>query len=386
MIHRRMIFIGKLLSLTIIVLSVYFLFLVFPVRAQSTPLPQEPAPQQESFVKAKVVEIVKETNQQMDGYKTLVQIITVQILEGPEINKIITISRGNDVRIAQSQKVSPGTDVILDVMKRPGTTTQYTITDTFRLNYLLYLALGFFVIIVIFAGKKGIGAAIGLSVSLFLIMSFIIPQILHHYNPLFISVLGSMAILLTTTYLAHGFSKQTSIAVLSTFLSLFATIIFAVLAVNLARLAGLGTEDSYLLELNPTQAINPKGLLLGGILIGTLGALNDITTTQVATIFTIFRHNTKLSLLELAEQGFLIGREHIVSLVNTLVLAYAGASLTIFIFFALNPARLPWWVIINNESIAEEIVRAIAGSIGLILAVPVTTFLAAWFAVRKNKQ
>lgn len=372
----------KKLWLAFFVLNL-FIF-VSPAYGQTSALSQEPAPLNEYFVKAKVIQIIKEDIQTIDGYKVLTQRVKLQILEGKDRNKIIIIDRGNDIRLSLSQKISSGETVILDVMQNSGEPTQYTITDTYRLNYILYIALAFFVIIILFAGKKGVGAIIGLGISLCVIMFFIIPQILNHHDPLIISIAGSFIILMTTTYFAHGFSKQTSIAVGSTLLSLIATVLFSILCVNVARLAGLGTEDSYLLELNPAQAINPKGLLLGGIILGTLGALNDVTTTQVSAIFTLFKHNPKLTFLELAENTFLIGREHIVSLVNTLVLAYTGASLVIFIFFALNPSHLPWWVIINNESIAEEIIRTISGSAGLILAIPITTFLASWIATRKK--
>ncbi len=363
----------------------FLLFLIFAffcvsvIHAQTTlPLPKTT----ETFVKAKVIAASEQTTHTIDGYKTVSQKVHVQILDGSQIGKIISIEQESDSHFASAQDITQGQTVILDVITTANQ-TQYTITDIYRLPSLFLLAVIFFFLIILVAGQKGFGSIIGLSVSLLVIMFFIVPQILAQKDPLFISIIGSLIILTTTTYLAHGFSKQTSIAVLSTFLSLAATCICAILAVKASHLAGLGTEDSYLLQISPGQSINAQGLLLGGIVIGTLGALNDITTTQVAAITALFKQSAKLSFLELAEQGFLIGREHIASLVNTLVLAYAGASLTIFIFFVINPSHLPWWVIVNNESVAEEIVRTIAGSIGLILAVPITTFLATWFVMKK---
>jgi len=140
------------------------------------------------------------------------------------------------------------------------------------------------------------------------------------------------------------------------------------------------------LEITPNAIINPKGLLLGGIIISTLGALNDVTTTQAAATIALHKQNPKLKFLDLAEHSFGIGREHILSLVNTLVLAYAGSSLPVFIFFLLNPSHLPMWVIINNESVGEEIIRTVAGSMGLLLAIPISTFLASWWTTRRNNQ
>lgn len=356
---------------------------IFTHHTYAQTLPSEPNPPQEHYVKAKVEQVIKEGTFDFHGYKTFIQTLKLRILSGPEKDTTITVERGNDVKISANQRITAGQTVIVDVLTQ-GNTKQYTITDIYRLSNLWYLAGAFFFLTILFAGKKGLGALLGLGISLFVIMTFIVPQILNHHDPLLISIAGSIIILVATTYLAHGFSKTTSIAVLSTFISLLITCLFSLLAVHIAHLAGLGTEDSYLLEITPGQNINPQGLLLGGIIIGTLGALNDITTTQVVTIFSLFKHNSKLKFLELAEQGFVIGREHIVSLVNTLVLAYAGSALTIFIFFVLNPAHLPWWVIVNNESVSEEIIRTIAGSTGLILAVPITTFLASWIAFKTH--
>src|SRR5579864_9447007 len=171
----------KIFFLVFFVLS--SLFLVLPTHGQTSPLPEEPTSQQEYFVKAKVLQVMKEKTQDIDGFKTLTQIIKLQILEGQEANKVITIEYGNDMRIAQSQKMNAETQVILDVLKRPGTSMQYTITDTYRLNYLMYIAIAFFLFTVLIAGKKGLGAIIGLCISLAVIMLFIVPQILHHQDP-----------------------------------------------------------------------------------------------------------------------------------------------------------------------------------------------------------
>lgn len=368
-------------------LIVGFCFLTFAnlTFAQVAPLPEQLMPQ-DAYYKATVKHILKEQRVQSDGSTVINQEIKVQFLEGPQQGKDVVVERSTDFRLAGNQKVSPGTVVIVDVTTQPGTPVHYTISDIYRLNYLWYLAAAFFAFTLLVAGWKGLSAGGGLIISLLVIMLGIVPAILHHFDPLTVCLMGAVVILLSTTFIAHGFSKATTIAVISTFLSLVATLIFSLLAVHIAHMAGLGTEDSFMLELNPSQNIDARGLLLGGIIIGALGALNDITTTQVAAIYALLRTNPKADLLHLIEQGFIIGREHIVSLVNTLVLAYAGSSLTVFIFFALNPAHLPWWVIVNNETVSEEIIRALAGSFGLVLAIPITTILAAFLASRDRDR
>lgn len=339
-------------------------------------------------MKAKILQVVREDTMIGDGgYNTLNQTLKLQIEDNPEKGKIITLQQGNDARIASIHKYAQGDEVVLDETIAQDNSSHYTITDSYRLPSLFILIFVFFIFTLAIAGNRGLGALVGLGVSFAVIVGYIVPQMLYNQqDPLTVCIIGSFIILFITTFLAHGISKQTAIAVTSTFVALILTYLLSLAAVNLSHLIGLGTEDSYLLELSPGQSINPRGLLLGGIIIGTLGALNDITTTQVAAIFALFKANRDQSLLQLFEHGISIGKEHIASLINTLVLAYAGSSLPVFIFLILNPNHLPYWVIFNSESIAEEVVRTIAGSMGLMLSVPIATFLAAWLAPKFLKK
>jgi uncharacterized membrane protein len=218
-----------------------------------------------------------------------------------------------------------------------------------------------------------------MAISLLVIAKFIVPQILAGNDPLIISIIGCLFIMVVTIYLAHGFSRQTTVALAATFVTLVITGSISIILVKLMHLSGLGSEDAYSLKLGPTALINFKGLLLGGILIGALGVLDDVTTGLTASLFELNRANTKLSFTELIRAGLRVGREHVSSLVNTLVLAYAGASLPIFIILITNPNNYPLWSTLNSEMVIEEIVRTLSGSIGLITAVPLTTLFAAWY-------
>jgi uncharacterized membrane protein len=256
------------------------------------------------------------------------------------------------------------------------------ITDKYRLTPLIIMVIFFFLFVSILAGKKGIGAVIGMFISLGVIVLFIVPQILQGSDPLLISIIGCIGIMVTTIYLAHGVSQQTTVAVASTAISLILTGVCGWFFISVIHLAGLGAEDIFTLQQSIGNSINYQGLLLGGIIIGALGALDDVTTTQSATIYTLAKADPKASMETLITHGFSIGKEHIASLVNTLVLAYAGASIGIFFFLVISQQNhtQPLWVILNSETIVEEVVRTIAGSIGLILAVPLTTVIAAFFA------
>jgi uncharacterized membrane protein len=298
----------------------------------------------------------------------------------------VRLDNGREVTIVDQDSggvhVSAGDRVVVTESSRPDGTPTFVIADRYRLKLNWYLVVGFGVLVVIVAGLRGIGALAGLVFSLFVILKFMVPQIVNGSDPLLISALGGAVILIATTYVAHGFSRQTTLAVAGTLSGLAATVVLAIVSVHVLGLSGGGSEDAAALRFGETRAIDLQGLLLAGIVIGTLGALNDMTTTQSATVFELARGSGDLTLVDLVRRSLSVGREHILSLVNTLVLAYAGAALVVFIFIDVNSDRTPWWVTLNSELISEEVVRTTAGGAGLLLSVPITTLLAAWYVTR----
>ncbi len=336
---------------------------------------------QEEFEKAEVVSIDKSGINDIDGVKVKFQNLTLKIISGSDAGKTIQLTNGGNFFITNEQLVSKGEILILDKSQN-----NFVIQDKYRLDYIPFLLVGFTILFLAVAGRKGIGSILGIIISLAIILGFIVPFIINGSNPLLVAIAGSIVILLVSTYLAHGVSKQTTIALISTFIALIIASLLSITAVNFTHLAGIGDDAAVsLLTASSTSNINLQGLLLAGIIIGTLGALNDITTTQSATIFELKEANKNLKFDELVKKGSNIGREHIVSLVNTLVLAYAGSSLAIFIYFVLNSSHQPLWVLLNNEVIIDEVVRTIAGTCGLILAIPICTYLAAWWVTRTRQ-
>jgi uncharacterized membrane protein len=198
-------------------------------------------------------------------------------------------------------------------------------------------------------------------------------------NPVIISLLGAFAIGAITVYLSHGVSLKSHIALVSIMGTLLAVAVLAHVVILATRLSGFGSEEAAFLLVGDTAQINLQGLLLGGIMLGALGVLDDIAISQVSTVFELRRANKKWDFSELYQAGMRVGRDHVASLVNTLVLAYAGANMPLFILFTISE-HAPAWVHLNSELLAEEIVRTLVGSIGLVLAVPVATFLAAIWA------
>jgi uncharacterized membrane protein len=365
----------------IIYLTLLFLAIVWIPHSTAFAAPPDELDVHETFVRGKILKVVSQKQVKVSQSTFLEEKLSVQILEGQEKNKIVTIETSGDPQ-QKTNKLTEGESVVVDSKPDPSGKMQYSIYEPYRLNMLIFIFLGFLLLIIFIAGRKGVGALIGLILSLLIITLWIIPQIIQGQDPLQICILGACTILIITTYIAHGFSLKTTVAILGTSIALAFAGWLAVTVVQLLQTTGLGNEDIYTLQVGSSHPINAQGLLLGGIIIGTLGALNDITTTQAMTIFTLIKENPKQKFSELFQKGMVIGKEHIASLINTLVLAYAGSSLAVFIFFALNPAQLPWWVILNNETTIEEIIKAIVGSSTLILAVPITTALAAWVAHR----
>lgn len=357
-----------------------FALIKTPAFAQSS-LPQ--APKQE-FFKGIVVQVVEQGEKTIQGYKNYYQTLRVQIIDGTAKGKFTIIENGKDAQITKDQLVAKNQQIIVAKTIYPTGQTTYSIYDYYRLNSLILFIIIFFVAVLIIAGIKGLGSTLGMAVSLGIVIFYIIPEILKGNDPLTITLIGSFFILLITTYLAHGVSKKTTIALISTLISLFLTAGLAIAAVKFNNITGLGNEDSFALSLGPTNIIDIRGLFLSGIIISTLGALNDITTTQSATILELKIANPKLKFMALFEKGLSVGKEHIASLVNTLILAYVGSSFAVFIFLVLNPAHLPYWVILNNEIVSDEVVKIIAGSIGLLLSVPIVTLLASYIFSKKK--
>ncbi|HWY79528.1 MAG TPA: YibE/F family protein [Candidatus Sulfotelmatobacter sp.] len=366
--------------------SISFLFLIsifLPSFAYADP-PDSLDPH-EVYIRAKVLQVVSEGLQNFQDVKTYNEIVQVQFLEGREKGKRAMIGYSLDATFGVQGKIGKGATVVVD--SKPDTTGKmyYSIYEPYRLTSLWWILGAFALLILVVVGKKGIGAVIGLAISLLIIMLYIIPQILAGRDPLTICISGAIVILFGTTYIAHGISLKTTVALISTAFSLIIAAFLSFLVVQLTYILGIADQNSYVLQLWTKHLINAQGLFLGGIIIGTLGALNDITTTQSITVFTLAKESPKQHFSHLYWKALHIGREHIISMINTLVLAYAGSSIALFLFFAFNPANLPWWLLLNDQATMEEVIRAVVGSAALLFAVPITTLLASWVSLNRKR-
>lgn len=341
--------------------------------------PEFPA---DEFYRGRVTEILEEGTQEVGGLSQPFQRLKIEITSGKEKGTTQEILYGRDVTIVEDQKFAVGDGVVLvKIYSIDG--PSYFLMDGYRVP-ALFTALAIFIfLVIIMARLKGVASLLGLLFTVLVLMFYIIPRIMSGANPLTVSLTGAFIIAVVSLYLAHGFSRRTSIALGSTVVSLGLSALLAVAFVSMGRLFGLGSEEAFFVQVTPTATINLRGLLLGGIIIGALGVLDDITTAQTAAVDEIHKANPTLSTKELYRRGLSVGKEHISSLVNTLVLAYAGASLPLFLLFSLN--EQPWWVVLNSEHIAEEVIRTLVGSSTLVLAVPIATYFAARLLISKRK-
>jgi uncharacterized membrane protein len=273
-------------------------------------------------------------------------------------------------------------DPIVVVEVQPATATTsgvYSFYGFQRKTPLLVLLTLFIGLALIIGRKNGFRALIGLVFTLFLLIKFALPAITTGESPLLVSVVAASAVMLVTLYLCHGPNARTSCAVIGTLTSLAITGALAQLFTNASRFTGIGNEEvSYLRAVAPS--IDAKGLLLAGIIIGALGILDDVTVTQASAVWELHHADPTLPFRKLYSSAMRIGRDHIASTVNTLVLAYAGAALPLLVLF--SQAGVAWREVALEESVASEIVRTLVGSIGLMASVPITTALTALVVAR----
>ena len=258
--------------------------------------------------------------------------------------------------------------------------TRYLFIDYQRGVPLVALGVLFAVVVIGLSRLSGVAALAGLALSLLVLVRFVLPAILEGASPIAVAIIGSATIMFAALYLTHGVNVRTSTAVLGTLASLLLTGVLATYFVDLTRLTGFGSAEALFLQISAGQ-VNLEGLILGGVIIGTLGVLDDVTITQASAVWEIHLANPALGPRELYRSAVRIGRDHIASTVNTLVLAYAGASLPLLILFTLADFSLG--DTLTSEVIAQEVVRTLVGSIGLVASVPITTGLAALVVTRE---
>jgi uncharacterized membrane protein len=305
--------------------------------------------------------------------------ITVRLTSGTDMGTSVTQTLTPD----QTAVYVTGEKVVMDYSPSAPVALRYTVEDADRSVPVAVLA-GVFALAVVLVGRlRGLAALVALAISFLVLTFFVLPAILNGENPLAVAVVGGGLIMLLALYLCHGFSARTSVAVLGTMVSLALIGGLGEVFIQLTRLTGnTSDETAFVHSLFP--GIQLPGLLLAGVIIGSLGVLNDVTVTQASSVWELRAANPDLGVRALYRAAIRIGRDHIASTVNTLVMAYAGAALPLMLLFSLSHRGV--WQVATSQIVAEEVVRTLVGSIGLIASVPLTTGLAALVASRDDRK
>ncbi len=342
---------------------IILLFIPNLVRAQSN----------QAIQTTKQVEaVVSKILEQKSGYQKLDLLIT----GGDSKGKHIEIENGK-IPVANPLTYQVGDKVILTVSTISNGKNSAYISDYLRRDSLYWLFAIFIVLALVVTRNKGLRAIIGMGISFLVIFSFVLPNILVGNNPIQVVIFAAFFIIPITFYISHGLNKKTTAAIIGTLITIIITGILAAIFVHAARLTGTASEEvAYLVQLKQNN-LNLQGILFAGILIAVLGILNDITVSQAAIVAELKQTSKELSFKDLYFKAMSVGKDHIASMINTLILVYTGTALPLLLLFVNNPH--PFTEIINYEIVAEQVVSTLVASIGLILAVPLTTLIACFF-------
>lgn len=324
---------------------------------------------EDTLFRAKVIEVVSEEVVPLPGASVT---ITVQTLRAQVIGTGEIIVIENDrVRLKKG-----------DTFFANYIDTQdgrfYTVRDPDR-RVALAFAIGFFALAVVaIGGWIGFRALISLVVSFAIIIPFLIPALATGTSPLLVSFFFSALILALTMGITHGINRLTVASFVGSILTVLVAVVAGAFFTSFARLSGFADDSATILNLTTGGTLNMEGLLLGALIIGFLGVIDDLAITQIAMAAELKKANPELSRLEIYKRTMRVGREHLGAVVNTLFLAYAGAAMPLLLLFGLSPASP--WLLVNSEIIAVEVVRATVGGFALALALPITSALGALMA------
>ena len=334
-------------------------------------------------VRARVASILEEGTIDLGGTVQTYQLLRVEILDGEYAGIPLEIDYGKRQIHPEGVRFDVGDELIVAVSVAPDGRVNAYFADYVRTPMIGWLALAFALAIIVTGKWKGVRSLLAMAFSLFVIIQYIIPHILVGEDPVRVSIIGAAILLTATLYVTYGWTLKTHASVLGMIVVLVLTGTLAWFAILLTRLAGTASEEAFFLIQMSTVTINLRGLLLGGMIIGALGVLDDLVTTQSSAVFELHAADETLGFRELVSRAMRIGQDHVAATVNTLVLAYAGASLPSLLMFSLN--RGDYSILLNFEFIAEEVVRTLVGSLGLIAAVPITTAIAAALALYSHR-
>lgn len=295
-----------------------------------------------------------------------------QVLQVEVGGKQVEIETGA-VTTTRKQFYEAGDEILVSHIKQENNDI-YFIKEFVRSKPLIVLFFIFIISVIFISGKKGFSSIVGMLISFLILFYYLLPAIVAGADPINSSLVTAAFLVPITFYISHGFNKKTTIAVVSSLLSLIAVTALSVIWIQWAKLTGFSSEEASFLDVIGNGSFDMRGVLLASIIIGSLGVLDDVTISQVSIVSELRAVGKQKSNEDIFFHAMRIGQDHISSMVNTLILVYTGAALPLFLLFIKNPQ--PFTQVVQYEMIAEEIIRSLIGSIGIILSVPLSTYLA----------
>jgi len=326
-------------------------------------------------VKAEVVSILEEGTVSMGEKVQMYQVLQVRLLDGEQAGNTFEMEYGKYQLLSDNYRLKAGDKVMVNLEQMADGTYSIYFIDHVRTDVLLILLLIFVFIGIVMSGWKGVNSMISMALSLLVMFAYIIPRIIEGSDPVLVSLIGALIFLSISQYLIFGWTLKTHIALAGILFAVLITALLSVLFVNWARLNGAGDESAmYLIQLG--NGIDIKKLLIAGVIIGTLGVMDDLVIGQTSAVIELYRADPAMPFAQRFKSAMQIGQDHVSATVNTLIFAYLGATLSMIVLYTISNVDLG--VLVNINYVAEEIVRSLVGSIGLFLSVPFTTLIACW--------
>ncbi|MEJ7893267.1 MAG: YibE/F family protein [Solirubrobacteraceae bacterium] len=308
--------------------------------------------------------------------------VATRLADGPDEGQTVSIPTGAP---GAGPDLNPGDEVRLSdsgAAAREQGLPPYSFSDFERRSPMLWLLGLFAAIVIVFGRRRGALALLGLASSIGVVLLFLIPAVLDGRPILPVALVASLAVMLLTLGLAHGVGPKSIAAALGTAVCLLLTAVLAIAFTKLANLTGFSSEEALILQ-EASDQVSVQGLVIAGMIIAALGVLDDVTVSQASAVMALRRADPALSFKPLYHEAIDVGRDHVAATVNTLMLAYVGASLPIMLVFAVGDT--PFADAVNKEAVSEAVIGTLVGSIGLIAAVPITTAAAAALAIRMHQ-
>lgn len=334
--------------------------------------------QEEIQYRGKVLDIISDETQKLEGgLESRLQILEVKITNGAFKNEIIEVENYIDPNSAYNIIVNKGDGIFLitEIDKEGHITVAY-VTEIIKDKYLIFLTVAFIITLILVGRFKGLKAAITLALTAIAVVKILLPLILKGYNPILISAVISIGIIIITLTIIGGFNRKTLSTIIGTSGGIFIAGILALIFGSLSKLTGLSSEEARMLMFIPQEIdFNFRGLLFSGIILASLGAVMDVSMSISSSMFEVIKIDPTIKKNDLMSAGMSVGCDIIGTMSNTLILVYIGSSLPLMLLFMAYD--ISFIEIVNKDMIASEIIRALAGSIGLILAIPITVLVSA---------